>query len=78
MPGETHGESSLESYSPWGHKVSDTNEATEQGEGRVFASHFVCILSASSLSASSPLSTISFQKFLFRVASVVLIDLNVS
>ena len=29
LPGESHGQGSLEGYSPWGHKRSDTTEATE-------------------------------------------------
>ena len=28
LPGESHGQRSLLGYSPWGHKESDTNEAT--------------------------------------------------
>ena len=28
LPGESHGERSLEGYSPWGHKESDTAEPT--------------------------------------------------
>ena len=28
LPGESHGKRSLVSYSPWGHKESDTTEAT--------------------------------------------------
>ena len=28
MPGEFHGQRSLEGYSPWGHKELDTAEAT--------------------------------------------------
>ena len=28
MPGESHGQRSLEGYSPWGHKESDSTEAT--------------------------------------------------
>ena len=28
LPGEAHGQRSLEGYSPWGHKGSDTTEAT--------------------------------------------------
>ena len=28
LPGESHGQRSLEGYSPWGHKGSDTTEAT--------------------------------------------------
>ena len=28
LPGESHGEGSLAGYSPWGHKESDTTEAT--------------------------------------------------
>ena len=50
----------------------------ETGTEWVFASHFICILPTSSLSASPPLPTISLQKFLFRVVSAVLMDLNVS
>ena len=30
LPGESHGNRSLEGYSPWGHKESDTTEATWQ------------------------------------------------
>ena len=29
LPGESHGQKSLASYSPWGHKESDTTEVTE-------------------------------------------------
>ena len=29
LPGESHGQRSLEGYSPWGCKESDTTEATE-------------------------------------------------
>ena len=29
LPGESHGQRSLAGYSPWGHKESDTTEATE-------------------------------------------------
>ena len=29
LPGESHGQRSLARYSPWGHKESDTTEATE-------------------------------------------------
>ena len=29
LPGESHGQKSLMGYSPWGHKESDTTEATE-------------------------------------------------
>ena len=29
LPGESHGERSLAGYSPWGHKESDTIEATQ-------------------------------------------------
>ena len=28
LPGESHGQRSLVGYSPWGHKESDTTEAT--------------------------------------------------
>ena len=28
LPGESHGQRSLEGYSPWGCKESDTNEVT--------------------------------------------------
>ena len=28
FPGESHGRRSLEGYSPWGHKESETTEAT--------------------------------------------------
>ena len=28
LPGESRGQRSLEGYSPWGHKESDTTEAT--------------------------------------------------
>ena len=28
LPGESHGQRSLAGYSPWGHKESDTTEAT--------------------------------------------------
>ena len=28
LPGESHGQSSLAGYSPWGHKESDTTEVT--------------------------------------------------
>ena len=28
LPGEPHGQRGLEGYSPWGHKESDTTEAT--------------------------------------------------
>ena len=28
MPGEPHGQRNLAGYSPWGHKESDTTEAT--------------------------------------------------
>ena len=28
LPGESHGQRSLVNYSPWGHKESDTTEAT--------------------------------------------------
>ena len=28
LPGESHGQRSLEGYSPWGHKESDTTEHT--------------------------------------------------
>ena len=34
LPGESHRDRSLEGYGPGGHKVMDTNEATEQGGGR--------------------------------------------
>ena len=30
LPGESHGQRSLVGYSPWGHKESDTTEATQQ------------------------------------------------
>ena len=33
LPGESHGQRSLVGYSPWGHKESDTNEATEHAQG---------------------------------------------
>ena len=29
LPGEAHGQRSMAGYSPWGHKESDTTEATE-------------------------------------------------
>ena len=29
LAGESHGQRSLAGYSPWGHKESDTTEATE-------------------------------------------------
>ena len=29
LPGESHGQRSLEGYSPWGHKELDTTEATQ-------------------------------------------------
>ena len=29
LPGESHGQRSLESYSPWGHRESDMTEATQ-------------------------------------------------
>ena len=29
LPGESHGQSSLAGYSPWGHKESDTTEVTQ-------------------------------------------------
>ena len=29
LPGEFHGQRSLEGFSPWGHKESDTAEVTE-------------------------------------------------
>ena len=29
LPGESHGQRSLEGYTPWGHQESDTTEATE-------------------------------------------------
>jgi len=29
LPGESHGQRSIVGYSPWGHKESDTTEATE-------------------------------------------------
>ena len=29
LPGESHGQRSLAVYSPWGHKESDTTEATQ-------------------------------------------------
>ena len=32
LPGESHGQRSLEGYSPWGHKESDTTEATEHAQ----------------------------------------------
>ena len=32
LPGESHGQRSLEGYSPWGHKEMDTAEATEHAE----------------------------------------------
>ena len=28
LPGESHGQRSLEGYSPWGHRESDTTEVT--------------------------------------------------
>ena len=28
LPGESHGQRSLEGYSPWGHKEADMNELT--------------------------------------------------
>ena len=28
LPGKSHGQRSLEGYSPWGHKESDTTEVT--------------------------------------------------
>ena len=31
LPGESHGQRSLEGYSPWGHKESDTSERTCTG-----------------------------------------------
>ena len=31
-PGESHGQSSLAGYSPWGRKVSDTTEHTYNGD----------------------------------------------
>ena len=36
LPGESHGQKSLEDYSPWGHKKSDTTERlTHKGEAIV-------------------------------------------
>ena len=32
LPRESHGQRSLEGYSPWGRKESDTNEATEHAQ----------------------------------------------
>ena len=32
LPGESHGQRSLAGYSPWGHKESNTAEATEHAE----------------------------------------------
>ena len=32
LPGEFHGQRSLAGYSPWGHKESDTTEATEHAD----------------------------------------------
>ena len=34
LPGEFHGQRSLEDYSPWGHKELDTTEATEHAHTR--------------------------------------------
>ena len=38
LPGESHGQRSLTGYSPWGHKESDTAEATEH-----VPMHCICI-----------------------------------
>ena len=37
LPGESHGQRSLEGYSPWGRKESDTTEAT-------YSTHSCCVL----------------------------------
>ena len=44
MPGESHGQRSLVSYSPWGHKESDTTDnetTTKQGRGFGLQAHTV-------------------------------------
>ena len=33
LPAESHGQKGLSGYSPWGHKESDTTEATEHHTG---------------------------------------------
>ena len=43
LPGESHGQRSLEGYSPWGHKESDMTEHTEAqmpSENEDFRGHF--------------------------------------
>ena len=42
LPGESHGQRSLEGYSPWGHKELDTTEHTHRShEVPLFQSEFI-------------------------------------
>ena len=42
LPGESHGQRSLEGYSPWGREESDTTEAAEHAHtGRIGRSFFL-------------------------------------
>ena len=34
LPGKSYGQRSLAGYSPWGHRESDTTEATEHGKAK--------------------------------------------
>ena len=39
LPGKSHGQRSLEGYSPWGHKESDTTERLNHHHPRVESTH---------------------------------------
>ena len=39
LPGESHGQKSLEGYSPWGHKESDTTERLNKNNCSVAVRH---------------------------------------
>ena len=40
LPGKFHGQRSLEGYSPWGHKVSDTTEHVHTHTHRMLGTHY--------------------------------------
>ena len=42
LPGESHGQGSLEDYSPWGHKESDTTEVTLAHKMIIMLSLVIC------------------------------------
>ena len=39
LPGKSHGQRSLEGYSPWGHKESDTTERLNHHQPHVESTH---------------------------------------